>query len=415
MKKNSFIFIVIILFTAQIGMGILLFNSQPDPAQDTVAVNECVQSIEENFGNTGSYNSRLPYVLLDMDGNILYKTGDGLSESINDAIKNHDTIMDIEVDGERTGRVIIYNATKGSLRDYRGRVLLLSVFFAFLSSCVLIFFYLYLKKSIITPFQKLNDFALRVAGGNLDLPLEVDRGHIFGSFTEAFDLMRSELKKSRLAEKRANDEKKEVIAKLSHDIKTPVASIKSTSELGYELAGDEKTRERFRLINEKSDQINALVTNLFHSSVNDVTEIEVHPLLQNSDILKTLILNSDYLRKAGDFAVPECGIFVDKLRLQQAFDNIFMNSYKYADTDIDVDITEKDEELWVRIADHGPGADPAELPLLTEKFKRGSGTQDKDGAGLGLYLADYFMKAMNGRLLLESEGGFAVTLVIRTI
>ena len=92
-------------------------------------------------------------------------------------------------------------------------------------------YYVYLRRTIITPFQKLNEFAVRVADGNFDLPLLVDRKHIFGGFKEAFDLMRAELKKARIAEKKVNDDKKEMIAKLSHDIKTPVASIKSTSEV----------------------------------------------------------------------------------------------------------------------------------------------------------------------------------------
>ena len=63
-----------------------------------------------------------------------------------------------------------------------------------------------------------------------------------------------------------------------------------------------------------------------------------------------------------------------------------------------------------------PGVKPEELPLLKEKYKRGSNGSDKDGAGLGLFLADYFMTNMDGQLLLDSDGsGFAVTVKIRTI
>lgn len=97
--------------------------------------------------------------------------------------------------------------------------------------------------------------------GNLDLPLEMDRQNLFGAFTESFDLMRSELKKARLAEAKANAEKKELVAKLSHDIKTPVASIKAAAEVGLALSETERMKENYTQIIRKADQINGLITN----------------------------------------------------------------------------------------------------------------------------------------------------------
>ena len=72
--------------------------------------------------------------------------------------------------------------------------------------------------------------------------------------------------------------------------------------------------------------------------------------------------------------------------------------------------------LVIRIADEGPGVKEEEIPLLTEKFKRGSNANDKDGAGLGLYLTNYFMEKMDGKLGLKNlEKGFEVALYLRTI
>ena len=89
----------------------------------------------------------------------------------------------------------------------------------------------------------MKDFAERIADGNLDIPLKMDRQNLFGAFTESFDIMRTELKKSRIAEANANESKKELVAKLSHDIKTPIASIKAASEVGAALSPDKKNRE----------------------------------------------------------------------------------------------------------------------------------------------------------------------------
>ncbi len=109
-------------------------------------------------------------------------------------------------------------------------------------------------------------------------------------------------------------------------------------------------------------------------------------------------------------------IFVDKLRIQQVFDNLFMNSYKYADTDIEVSCELVDDYLKVSIRDKGPGVAENELPLLREKYKRGSNCEGKDGAGLGLYLTDYFIRQMDGKLdIINAHPGLNVSVFIRTI
>ena len=68
----------------------------------------------------------------------------------------------------------------------------------------------------------------------------------------------------------------------------------------------------------------------------------------------------------------------------------------------------------MEMEDRGGGVGSEELPLIKEKFRRGSNAKEAEGAGLGLYIADYFMKAMQGKLLVENgEKGLRVTVVIR--
>ena len=416
MKKGFFAVLLIISFLVEAALCIVLYNKLEAVKQDVVAVNACLKQIENNYGDESQYSTDIDYTLIDNDGNVLFKTADDLSESVTEAVSNSDSIVDVVVDGEVVGKMIVHNTTSNLVARYKilliGGIAVISL----LQLIVIAGFYIYLRRTITEPFGKLNDFAVRVAGGNLDMPLNMDKAHVFGSFTEAFDMMRVELKKARQAEKEANDAKKEMVAKLSHDIKTPVASIKSSSEIGYEISKDEKTRHYFNLINEKSDQVTTLVANLFNSSVNDITEISVTPLEYNSEILETIIRSSDYLNKAGAFEVPRAQIYVDKLRIQQVFDNLFMNSYKYADTDIDVECEKGSGYIVVSIRDKGPGVAENELPLLREKYKRGSNSEGKDGAGLGLYLTDYFMNEMDGKLVIENAApGLKVSVYIRTV
>ena len=414
MSKKAFYITIIISFVIELLLAVLLIGKIENAGQDPVRINDCLKDVANNFGDEEKYPEDLSYAILDNDGNPVYKSGDGVSQSQNEAVKNGDIMLDIKKDGELLGKLVLKNTMRDEINKYKTRLFASVAVISAIQLLILLSFFIYLRKTVIKPFEKMNSFAARIAQGNLDTPLELDRKHIFGSFTEAFDLMRSELRKARAAEKKANDDKKEMVAKLSHDIKTPVASIKSTSELGYELAGSEKIKEKFNQINIKSDQVTALVSNLFNSSINDISEIEVNPFSQPSSLVKELIQNADYRNRASSFEIPECRVYIDKLRLLQAFDNIFMNSYKYGDTDIDVKAFTEQDSLVIFIADHGPGVSDAELPLLKEKYKRGNNTEGKDGAGLGLYLTNYYIEKMNGRLeLMNLEPGFGVKIYLR--
>ncbi|MDE5593035.1 MAG: HAMP domain-containing histidine kinase, partial [Clostridiales bacterium] len=272
---------------------------------------------------------------------------------------------------------------------------------------------LYLRVRVIKPFHKLKGFAERVACGNLDIPLEMDRGNLFGAFTESFDIMRSELKKSRLAEAAAQQSKKELVAKLSHDVKTPIASIKAVSEVGLAVAKNGKDKSNYTQIINKADEINVLVTNLFSATLEELEQLTVTPTSIDSRRVKQLLENADYLHRAVIPDMPQCLVYADGLRLQQVFDNIFANSYKYANTDIAVTVERRDDGIEVVIEDEGGGVDGEELLTLKEKFKRGSNSANIEGAGLGLYISDYFMREMGGVLdIANGERGLKVTVKI---
>lgn len=381
---------------------------------DTVEVNEVMQSVRCDHDDLAAHvnETSLDYVVIDGSGNVLYKTREGLSEGINAAVSHRDTILDIDESDTVSGKVIIYNDSGESVKSDRNS---LSIIFGISMAAQMIIcvaYIIYLDRRVIKPFQKMKGFAERVAGGDLDVPLEMDRGNIFGAFTESFDIMRSELKKARIAEAEANRSKKELVAKLSHDIRTPVASIKAVSELGAAVSLDEKTRSGFKQIIRKSDQITTLVGNLFSATLEELQQLTVTPAPLDSTELSAMLESSDYFRKANIPDIPECVIYADKLRLQQVFDNIFSNSYKYANTEIDVKSFLENGKLVIEIEDRG-GVQADEPALLKEKFRRGENSVGIDGAGLGLYISDRFMAEMNGELILENgENGLKNIVVL---
>lgn len=415
MKNRKFYAGILVSFLAELAALAVFALRQPDFSQDTVAVNEVVQSVKHDWENMEEHANKtgLDYVVLDRAGNVRYRTADGLTESVNAAIAHRDTVVTVEPDHAAAGRIIIYNDTESVFEKQKKIAIFFLAAAAFVQCSVCAGYALYLNRTLVRPFHRLKGFAERVAGGNFDIPLEMDRHNIFGAFTESFDLMRSELKKAKIAEAKANAGKKELIAKLSHDIKTPVASIKAAAEVGLATAESAKTKGNYTQIIQKTDQINTLVTNLFTATLEELDRLPVTPSYMESRKLKQLIENADYLHRADIPDIPDCLIVADQLRLLQVFDNIFSNSYKYAGTKIEVTVKKEESSLLVCMEDYGGGVTAEELPHLKEKFKRGSNADRIEGAGLGLFISDRFMKEMSGELRLENgDGGLKVTVVL---
>ena len=112
---------------------------------------------------------------------------------------------------------------------------------------LIIFGYIYF--AIFKPFENMKKYTQEIAKGNFDLPLKYERSNYFGEFTWAFDSMRSEIIKARSCEKEAIENNKTVIATLSHDIKTPIASIRAYAE-GLEANMDTTPEKRAKYLSD---------------------------------------------------------------------------------------------------------------------------------------------------------------------
>lgn len=320
MKKRHLIIIIIVTLVLELSLSINFINNKKIYENDVVKVNELTKSIETNYKDKSKYPKTYKYTIVDENDHVVYNYKNK-SKSIYDAYKNKDTIVDIKVNN-KTYKVLIDNDIDEIISKNRKTYLNLIIIISIIQVLAFIIYYVLLYIYTIRPFKKMNEFATRVTNGNLDVPLDMDRNNNFGAFTEAFDIMRTEIKRARSEEKKAIEAKKELVAKLSHDIKSPIASIKSSSELGLELSKDEKVTKQFKNINQKSDHINTLITNLFNSTLEEMEELTINPTEIKSNIIYELIENSDYLNKTKKYTIDECNVFVDRLRLQQVFDNI---------------------------------------------------------------------------------------------
>jgi len=271
----------------------------------------------------------------------------------------------------------------------------------------------YYQKHIIAPFHKLKDFAKNVASGDLDTPLEMNQHNVFGAFTESFDLLREELKTARENEREADRRKKELVAAMSHDIKTPVAAIKATVELMLIRNYDDKTKYQLQEMFNKAEEITVLVNDMFHSTLQELQALKVNVTEFPSTALAQLILSADYKKMSGQVHIPDCVLMGDIVRLGQVFDNIIGNSYKYAGTKIEVNANFDGATLIINFRDFGKGVDKEELPLLYGKFYRGKGTANVSGYGLGLHIAKHLLQEMNGGIVLSNANpGFVVRVTL---
>jgi signal transduction histidine kinase len=398
-----------------------IMANNSDSKLDLVDVNDIVQSFEEQWIDLTSgakpvfpeLKQPVEYSVIDHRETLLAATGTDITNNLKEAIRHRDTIVDITVDDEVVGKLIIYNNESELLEKNRDHILIGMLFLLIFLFVLCISYILYLNHTVLYPFQKLKKFAISIANGNLDLPLTMDRNNLFGAFTESFDLMREELAKARENEKKANQSKKELVAQLSHDIKTPVSSIKAISELMQVRSQSEKEKEQLSIIGAKTDQINLLISNMFQATLEELQELKVIPVEVLSSKLSEFIAAADYDRRVTLEPIPDCILLCDPLRLQQVFDNIISNSYKYAATDITVTSNIENRQLILLFKDYGKGVTKEDAPLLFEKYYRGNNATGKSGSGLGLYISRYLMNKMNGNILCETcSDGFIIKIIL---
>ncbi|MWC30792.1 sensor histidine kinase [Paenibacillus sp. MMS18-CY102] len=399
-------------------VGLILFmlvgRAKVDTDVDVIMVNEIVKITEGHWAHLepSDYGGiRLPFVIVDAAGKPVYETSAGLFTTMNDAVKHNSTIVDIIIDRQIAGKAIVMNDYKQAIESIMDR-LTWAVGIAFVLLAAMCGFYtVWLNQAIFRPFKRLQSFAAHVARGNLDIPLHMGKNNPFGAFTESFDLMRDQLAAARQSEYEANRSKKELVASLSHDIKTPVASIKAVSELMLVKAEDDKTTRQLKTIYSKAEQIHLLITDMFHATMEEMTELTVTVSEQSSGMLQEMFMNADYEGRVHCEPIPPCLVLMDADRLQQVVDNVISNAYKYASTAVTIRSECKDGHLAVSIMDYGPGVDADELPLLFNKFYRGTNVQGQSGTGLGLFISRYFMKNMQGEMECYSRSdGFTVVL-----
>lgn len=310
--------------------------------------------------------------------------------------------------GEETAFFEKADLLQEELRDteetvYQNRSLLLLC-----GICVLFLFVVfgYVYFAILRPFDKMKGFAEQIAKGNFEVPLDFERSNYFGAFTWAFDSMRKEITKARACEKEAIENNKTVMATLSHDIKTPIASIRAYAE-GLEANldnGPEKRAKYSNVIMKKCDEVASLTNDLFLHSLSDLDKLKLYPEeLELSSFVASVLEELSVERQDIRWKDTVSGIVVsaDKNRLTQVIENIVNNTRKYAKTESEVSVVRSGKQAELHFRDFGPGIPDEDIPFIFDKFYRGKNCGSEQGSGLGLYIVKYVMEQLNGTVRLQ--------------
>lgn len=421
MKRKSFIIFLLLLISINVVSVMAIMSECRESARlDTIQVNEVIHKASKEWNNLISDDYSIAeseydfdYAIIDSSDKLLFTTDTTIPFSVVDATAERCTIRVIEADDEIIGWLIIPNDAERVISDKQRSIIITSLITNLIIIVLIAVYYIYLNRRVIKPFNKLKRFAENIARGELDIPLDMEKNNIFGDFTESFDMMRTELAASKERERFANISKQELVAQLSHDIKTPVASIIAISEVLQVTSDNEKEQQKLTHIIDKANHIDKLITDLFNSTMNELNQLHIEISEIGSNEIAELLKASDFKNQITKNNIPDCIVSADKLRLGQVFDNIIFNSYKYADTEIEVSAEIEENHLVIRIADFGGGVPKDELPLIMQKFKRGGNSTGKSGSGLGLYISAQLIEKMSGNLACyNTEKGFCTELRI---
>lgn len=285
----------------------------------------------------------------------------------------------------------------------------------------------FMSKSIIRPLQKLKNGANRIKEGNLELPVGVTGKDEIGQLGVAFEEMRVQLRDSIRIQQQYEANRKELIANISHDLKTPITAIKGYVDGITEGVADtpEKTERYVRTIASKAEQLDRLIDELFLYSKLDLNRLPFHfePVNFRSFLIDWMEEVRFELEKKG-FRV-ETGtalqegvtVMIDRDKFKRVLSNIIGNCVKYMDKEagqVRLRAYEPEGFAALEICDNGRGIEPHALPHIFERFYRADESRNAQtgGSGLGLAIAKQIIDGHGGTIRAESTAGEGTCITI---
>lgn len=278
----------------------------------------------------------------------------------------------------------------------------------------------WIQKGIFTPINQLNTAMQNIAEGNLEYMLTTEEKGEIGELYRNYEDMRLRLKES-LDEKFEHEQKnKELVSNISHDLKTPITSIKGYVEGIMDGVADtpEKMSKYIKTIYDKANDMDRLINELTTYSGIDTNRIPyTFRRISVADYFGDCVeevgldLESKNIQlNYEDLVDPAVQIIADPEQLKRVINNIISNSVKYMNKEkgvIDIRILDEVDAIRVEIEDNGMGIAAKDLPNIFERFYRtdASRNSSKGGSGIGLSIVKKIIEDHGGYIWATSKEG----------
>lgn len=280
----------------------------------------------------------------------------------------------------------------------------------------------FLKQDIIMPVEQIHTTTNAIMQGDYSKQVLYDYDGEIGGLCHDFELMRSELKEYYEREKLYKKKETLLLASISHDLKTPLATVCNYVEgILYDVVETkEEIKEYAVVIHNKMTYLNGLIDDILEHSKAELNQFRImkedvyadeffEPILQ---VLKQEVNKKNFEFSYDSF--PQIILTIDPKRITQVLYNLVDNAVKYGRPCGFIHITNQiikknssgalETYLLVCVEDNGIGISAADLPYVFETFYRGDKARNQDipGSGLGLNIARYIVRSHGGDIDCDS-------------
>ena len=280
--------------------------------------------------------------------------------------------------------------------------------------------------TIFPPLTVLQGGLKQIAAGNYDYQLRGGKRDEIGAVIGEFEMMRRKLAELDKQKSEFDRQRGEIIAGISHDLKTPLTTIQGyTKGLMDGVANTPVKTERYlKTIYETALTMNALVNQLNDFSKLDIDTIEytfrerdLVKLIQDFAAINIPIYATKGLKIETDFADEPVEADIDKDQFLRVVRNVLDNSVKYKDKpegEAKIKVYSDGQNAVLEIGDDGPGVSPHEINYIFESYYRGdpSRTNPTTGSGLGLSIVKTIITAHGGTVEAVNDGGLKIIIKI---
>ena len=273
-----------------------------------------------------------------------------------------------------------------------------------------------MTKSIEKPINDLARAAEDIRGGNLDFEVMGSSYDEIDKLCNNFDIMRKELKRAALLEKSVKKERSMLLANISHDLKTPITSIKGYIEGIRDGVADtpEKMNRYLDTIYAKANVIDETVSNLSMFSKLELSrlsfgfdKLDINEFLNGFFETCRLDFEKNGITLINNISHEIAIVNADREKIRRVFSNLTDNAVKYGGSDnptITVSTQRQDGGIYISVSDNGIGISENELKNVFDSFYRVDSSRTIKGSGLGLGIVKQIVEKHGGKIWLKSEG-----------